>query len=90
VRDARERRVLPADEDPGMPHHGDEKTGLTIREAEGRERAIALGGRAIRIRQVQLHAGRHLKVASRTNAPRCSIPDTPALTRFGIAPTLTL
>jgi len=52
VRDAGERRVLPADEDAGILHHGDEETRLTVRKAEQRERSIALGAKTIRIRQV--------------------------------------
>ena len=52
MRDAGERRVLPADEDAGILHHGDEETRLTVRKAEQRERSIALGAKTIRIRQV--------------------------------------
>ena len=48
VRDAGEDRVLPADENPGMPHHCDEETGLTIGEAKRRQRSTALSGSPIR------------------------------------------
>lgn len=41
VRDAGERRVLAADEDAGVAHDGYQETGLTVREAEQRERSIA-------------------------------------------------
>ena len=44
VRDAGERRVLPADEDAGVPHHSDQEMGLTVREAERREWSIAIRG----------------------------------------------
>jgi hypothetical protein len=44
VRDICERGVLPADEDPGMPRHGDEETRLTIRETERREPSKAFSG----------------------------------------------
>ena len=52
VRDAGKRRILSADEYASVPHHGDEETWLTVREAERCERAIAFGGKTIRIRPV--------------------------------------
>jgi hypothetical protein len=55
VRDPGKRRVLPAEEDPGMPHHCDEEPGLTIGEAKRRERSMAFSGSTIRIRRVWFH-----------------------------------
>ena len=50
VCDTGERRILPANEYAGVPHDGDQETGLTVRETERRERSIALSATTISIR----------------------------------------
>ena len=57
VRDAGERRILPADEYAGVPHDGDQETRLTVREAERCERSIAFRGTTISIRPVWFDVG---------------------------------
>jgi hypothetical protein len=57
VRDAGERRVLPADEDAGMPHDDDRETCLTVRETERRERSIECSGTTFRIPSVPVDVG---------------------------------
>jgi hypothetical protein len=52
VRDAGKRRILSADEYASVPHHGDEKTCLTLRQAKRRERSIAFSGWTTRVRLV--------------------------------------
>ena len=42
VRNAGKRRVLPADEDPGVPHHGHQEARLALRETERGKRSIAI------------------------------------------------
>jgi predicted transcriptional regulator len=78
VRDAGERRVLPADEDAGILHHGDEETRLTVRKAEqvsvrshSAERPSAFGRCSCILDVLTIS-----RLAPRTNAPRWSIPDT--------------
>ena len=69
-----------------------ELASLTIREAERCERSRALGGRNIFIRQVWSHRGPSEQLEAYPSYKRSEmfIPDTLALTRFGIAPTLAL
>jgi hypothetical protein len=50
VRDAGERRVLPADEYDSVPHDRDQETCLTVRETERCERSIAFSGCTVHIR----------------------------------------
>jgi len=76
VRDAGERGVLPADEDAGVPHHGDQETRLTVREAERRERSIAFRGTTISIRPVRFHVGCFDHRKACCSYERCEMTDS--------------
>jgi hypothetical protein len=76
VRDAGERRVLPAEEDAGVTHDGDQETCLTVRETERRERSLAFSGKTIHIWLVWFHVGcsDHLKACC--SYKRCEVHDS--------------
>jgi hypothetical protein len=76
VRDARKRRILPADEYTGVPHDGHQEMGLTVRQAERREWTIAFSGKTIRIRPVWFHVGcfEHRKACC--SYKRCQVADS--------------
>jgi hypothetical protein len=68
-----------------------ELASLTIREAERCERSSTLGGRTIVIGRVWVHGGPSENLEGYWyKRSEIVIPDTLALTRLGIAPTLTL
>jgi hypothetical protein len=78
VRDAGERRVLPADEHAGVPHDGDQESCLTVRKAERREWSIAFSERrsAFDWSGFMLDAPTIATLAARTDAARWPISDT--------------